>query len=443
MYCKVAIAVVVASIVVVETVARTSADSSVLAARTRRRLAPFDFQRVEADRNTKQQRKQQSSEDDDPRAVAVGQHHPQLTNNQNDCLLCHIKALEPIFADGQQPEQQQDSHLYSCFVVENDVTNGDDHLPYRRVVDMQLPEDFLNRHAALLETGNAHFCIPRSFLHDTSFSQHDHNDDGDDDEQRGHQIVVVPENTRPQLLEPIDVVSEEDAVAVPSNYNNDNPHHYNRQLHTNSRFMGVKRMLAVRIVTTFGEEPVETLNDIQEAIFGSTTGNPSTNRTANHSILLPNATIVSQYHAISHGALTWVAATGAGVENGVAQVVLDRQIAGAPVQADLTMAILAATAATLGPMDQITDRIIFCLPDGSTLQGQATWTAFTYLFEPVRALFQEDSMLRVKTSPQERFLDSRFAHTQHFAHRTSTHTCTPTVQFLSTVALYQTQCRYA
>jgi len=163
---------------------------------------------------------------------------------------------------------------------------------------------------------------------------------------------------------------------------------------------GRHTLLAVRVVSSFGEEPEESLDDIEMAVFGTTTsssssgnsavlgGNGDHDRRNNNGNFLSrqNQNVVSQYSEVSHGQFELVPATGLGIRNGVAQIRLDTRVAGSKVEDELSLQVLDAAVQQLGgaPLEQIADRFIFCLPNASTLGGRDSWTAFTYLFEPVR-----------------------------------------------------------
>jgi hypothetical protein len=195
--------------------------------------------------------------------------------------------------------------------------------------DILLPKSFAKKHNKEIKSGKLHLCIPGGYL------------------DRGVSSVVIPTGAELRLVES-----------------------HTRELQQQTVRAGTKKLLAVRIVTTLGEAPAESLELIQGAIFG--TGPQAVDNT-----------VVSQYAAVSHGSLKYTATSGPGISNGVVEVTAALKIAGTTVTGSFISALLNATAAKLGPLDRIADHIMFCLPDGSVLQGSNTWTGFTFLYETV------------------------------------------------------------
>jgi hypothetical protein len=167
---------------------------------------------------------------------------------------------------------------------------------------------------------------------------------------------------------------------------------------------GTKRLLAVRISTTYGEEPDESLAEIEGAVFGTGT---------NPDAIAADATVVAQYTAVSHNQVHFIPATqpededaavaaasrssallavedainntANNLTDGVMDVTVDTLFNGTDIHI-LTEFILNATRDALGgrALLEVADNYIFCLPNGSTFGSNAEWTAFTHLFEPVR-----------------------------------------------------------
>jgi hypothetical protein len=210
------------------------------------------------------------------------------------------------------------------YVCHFDSENG-----YRDTLSVSLPDTFVKKHDASIKSGTAHYLIPSEY--------------------RSGKRLEVPEGVQLQPSARRKLISHEELLT------------------------GTRRVLAVRITTSFGEQPEESVDEISRAIFGSISDDSENSSTS----------VVRQYHDVSHGQLQLIPATGNGIVNGVAQVQLDVQVAGKEVQLDLTSEILAATQAALGDLDLVADNYIFCIPNSSLLSGKATWTAFTYLFEPV------------------------------------------------------------
>jgi len=140
---------------------------------------------------------------------------------------------------------------------------------------------------------------------------------------------------------------------------------------------GTQNLLAVRVTSSRnnGGAPDETLDEIEGAIFG--TG-------ANPDQLAPAQVVVNQYAAVSHQQLLYQAATGPNINNGVLEIQIDAAFGSTTeVQADIVPLLAAATQAAVGDDAMLTiDKIVYCLPTGANFQGDADWTAFTYLWEP-------------------------------------------------------------
>lgn len=137
---------------------------------------------------------------------------------------------------------------------------------------------------------------------------------------------------------------------------------------------GRKRLLVVRVMAQNGTEtPEETIQEIRETIFGLPGQNSS---------IYP--TVVSQYDAASHGYLKWIPATGTNIQNGIAEITITHSIANAnrSIHGELHHAVMDACTAKLGNLREISDHVMFCLPNGSLLQGSSQWTAFTYMNSP-------------------------------------------------------------
>ena len=210
---------------------------------------------------------------------------------------------------------------------------------FRDSIPLRLPASFVQENAKSVQSGNFLVSVPTEFMETNNVSRR----------------LVVPD-------------SRVGSLRLPSK---ESERRQQRRLSKEVR-SGTKRLLAVRLSANGGSEvPEETVEEIQNTIFGSAT-------TQN----LP--TVVSQYAAVSHGALQFVPAQGVGIENGVIEIVMDAPLAtkNVSIQGPMLQEILKSAAGTLGDLDEVADHIIFCLPTGSILNGSAKWTAFTYLYEP-------------------------------------------------------------
>jgi Gametolysin peptidase M11 len=135
--------------------------------------------------------------------------------------------------------------------------------------------------------------------------------------------------------------------------------------------VGERTILAVQLTTTFmlegqtkEEHPGMTKSEIEGSIFGT-------------GLNAPGHSLVSQYRACSFGALDFRPAVGNGIENGVAQVVMRKPVAGGEILGSLQDDILEAAEEQMGSLGQF-DHIIFCIPDDALMAGAEKWTAFTY-----------------------------------------------------------------
>jgi hypothetical protein len=241
--------------------------------------------------------------------------------NDNDCTVCHITEVEATF---DSSDSSSHSVQYAC--------HYDSGLGFRDTLDATLPQSALDQYRTTIQSGTAHFCIPNKYKVGRAF--------------------VVPADSQLELLQRRNLLSHKDFT------------------------IGTKRVLAVRVTSSSGEEPDETVEEIGQAVFG-TNWDPST-------LAQPSATVFQQYQAVSHGQLQLVQAKGNNISNGILQVKLNETIAGKEIQRDLISGILAATQAAVGvDLSKVAEHFIFCIPNSSLLDGTDTWTAFTYLFEPV------------------------------------------------------------
>jgi hypothetical protein len=248
----------------------------------------------------------------------------------DDCFTCHIARLEVLVEEESDTDELMDP-AYLC------ITQSP-----RASYDITLSEYLLEKYKEEIEEGVAYVCIPGGYVSEDSSS------------------VIIPNERRLRLVE-------------------NSPAHQ-RRLQLEAR-LGNKKLLAVRVVSTIGEEPAETLAEITGAIFGA-----SPLGTQVQASEYADSTVVSQYRDVSAGALNLLPASGPGIEFGVVQVVVDEVIAGGAIRR-VTNAIVAAAEAQLGgSLDEIADFVVFCLPSDSLLQGSTAWTAFTFLYEPVSAI---------------------------------------------------------
>jgi hypothetical protein len=139
---------------------------------------------------------------------------------------------------------------------------------------------------------------------------------------------------------------------------------------TPNRANGDMTLLAVRVSSRAGEDPGLTADEIEGTVFG--TG-------LNASV----ANVTSQYEQCSAGNLRFSAATGANINNGVLDVLVDGPFQGGDMVGTLQNEIIAAVEATVGNISQF-GKVMFCVPTGSTIPGGealsgGAWSAFAHI----------------------------------------------------------------
>ena len=274
-----------------------------------------------------------------------------------DCIECHVVGAEVLSEDNMQQERQQQQQQQDDNDIDLQCWTKLSDQGFRESISLTLPDSFVQDHWHMIQSGRAHVCIPSDYLVISTT-----NNDG---------AFTNNSTSRPRF-----VVPDSAASTVQLMLTDEQQGQQRRLLNTKAIRSGQKRLLAVRILGPTDEEvPSETLIDIRDNIFG-----PSLQ--TGFELEAP-PTVVSQYAAVSHGALQFIPAVGGGIQDGVAEVRIDTSIMDADIEGDLMIRILESTASNLGDLDRLADHIIFCLPNGSQLKGSDTWTAFTYLFEPV------------------------------------------------------------
>lgn len=116
--------------------------------------------------------------------------------------------------------------------------------------------------------------------------------------------------------------------------------------------IGTYKMLAVRVTTAFGQEPQESLQEIEGSVFGT-----GENAVVN--------SVVRQFDAVSHGQLRYIPA----VTNGAVEIKIEQEI---HYYLDNEQEMINATEALFdgARLSTVADRILFCLPD-NTLGGKS------------------------------------------------------------------------
>jgi hypothetical protein len=255
------------------------------------------------------------------------------------CQLTEVEALyDEEHRENQESSSSSDNAIYSC-IVRSESGVGVHRIGF---YEATLSETFLSAFGENIKYGSARFILPLRYL-DAAANR-----------------VTIP-----------DEVDLSEIRFLESGEGRDLQDGQLEQVKKSAN--GIKTVLAVRVKAPDGDAP-ETVEEIAAAIFGTTSD----------SSLIPTASVVSQYASVSHGQLSLIPATGPGIVNGVAEITIDQPVKGARIQAELSSHLLEKTAEALGaPVDEIADRIIYCIPTGSLLQGRDTWTAYTYLFQHV------------------------------------------------------------
>jgi hypothetical protein len=300
-----------------------------------------------------------------------------LTDQGGVCHFpCHIIQAHVQCEDSSNCRSRVTDGL-QCITAEprtNDDTNTTERDGYPIRYDIQLPLDFVHGHFDDIRRGKLHICLEHMIL--------------EQDQRRikcSHRTIIrvrTPDKTGR------------------SNLGDSRARRRQRRLHPihTSPRIGTKRLLAVRVSSSFGEEPEESLASIQGALFGTGT---------NPDAIPADGTVVAQYMAVSHGQLQFVPAitttttidpynspsTNAATTalEGVLDVEIEEQFLGSSIH-DLANAILDSTQTALGgqPLLEVADNFVFCVPSGSLFEDEImNWTAFTHLSQPVRIAGQE------------------------------------------------------
>jgi hypothetical protein len=266
-----------------------------------------------------------------------------LSFNPLECFVCHIVQFNVLFEYNEEAPEKQQQVIYNSSSSTSKERDDKDYLcisnsrklGYREVFSISLPDDFVEANRNDIHDGVTNVCIKGAVL------------------DVADKIVHIPYNATLSLAQ-------------------DESHHRRLQ---NAR-IGNKRLLVIRVVSPFGEEPDESIELIQGTIFG--TGKQA----QNHSV-------VSQYKAVSHGAFGYIPAEGDNIDGGVAQVMANVYVKGSKMSPSFQDVIKEAAVEKLGDLEDIADMVIYCIPDGSYLFDSDQWTGFTFLYETVSANKQD------------------------------------------------------
>ena len=250
---------------------------------------------------------------------------------------CHVVQLGAVLEEGSEDEPSTHSR-YTCF-----TTGHDGH---RRAYDLSLPPAITDEYADRLDCDETHMQIDQRCV---------------DHESRS---IVVTDSSQVHLGSPP----------------------VGRRRLTASR-TGTKRLLAIRVTTATKEQPSETVEEIQGAVFGL-------------GELAEDNNVLTQYEAVSHGKLLLVPAAGEDIIDGVGDVVVNTSIKGQAISASFITTIRDAATDKYGPLRLVADKIMFCLPDGSLLYGKEDWTGFAFSNESY-SFYQQSRCTRLSTVMHE------------------------------------------
>lgn len=236
---------------------------------------------------------------------------------------------------------------------------------YRENFRITLSSAFLAKHANIIDSGGAHFCIPGGYISPAA--------------ENDLSFIIVPDERLIRLRQSAADYNNNNSCVNSDHEGRCQGHHGQRLLENKEVRIGKKKILAVRVTSIFDEIPEESVEEIESAIFGvDGLSNGGFGVTFD-----PKASVVDQYKAISHNQLILSPAIGDNINNGVAEVVIAQRVNESSIDEGLGLNILAKTEALVGPLDEVADFIVFCIPDGSLAGNTLQWTAYTFIYDPV------------------------------------------------------------
>jgi hypothetical protein len=241
-------------------------------------------------------------------------------------LLCEIDVIGFLYNedDSEDSVELEGNDLFLCR-LQGDVYQS------RTGYRVELPADFLELYKEEIESGTSSICISDGEVDRDSFK------------------ILISEGAELTLVS-----------------------NRRRNLNSEELTIGTRSVLAIQLTTSFFENSIQRTEDpgldlaqIEGSIFGT-------------GPYAPGHDVVSQYKACSYGKLNLEPATGSNIVNGVAEVTLSKAVAGGEILGSLQDDILEATEAVVGSIDQYS-HVIFCVPDEILMDGNESWTAFTYV----------------------------------------------------------------
>ena len=248
-----------------------------------------------------------------------------LAHFREECLFCLIQAVDVDFDDPLLSDD--DGFQFECLLRSDGEASGiSSEIPYQ----IDLPQEFVNGHMAELEGGLSTVCVRGgtiNFPNDTVPGQ-----------------VIIPEGADLELIPGGQDTDEEEGFGI-----------------------GNRTVLVVRVLGT-GESPVETLEEMQGAVFGL--GNQP----------LANS-MKAQFGRCSFSKIDFIPASGFDqFDDGVLNIQLDYRLQGRAalgVMVDATDAVKRILGVEV--LRGSFDHVIFCIARGTTYGGRSEWTAFATL----------------------------------------------------------------
>lgn len=256
--------------------------------------------------------------------------HNSNINNKHNSTVVDCRLLAVAGWDDAYPNDTLES--FHCHTIGFPASNETSTNSPTITLAVNLPADFVDSHRTLLSSGTAVLRFKDAVI-------------------RHEKVLTVANSSSITVLG-----------------DSDRQHGISRRL---TAYTGVKKALSVRIVTTSGQEPVDTLDILRGRVMGR---GPEA---------VPN-TFRSQFYQCSMGALDIQPATaqdGRGIVDGVVQVTVPVSIdASCNILGTCQEEIIRRTEMALNQKLQHFDYVLFCLPTGAAFgeSGRTTWAAFAY-----------------------------------------------------------------
>ena len=247
-----------------------------------------------------------------------------LAHFREECLFCLIQAV-PIDVDDPSLSDD-DGFLFECLLKSDGEASGiSSEIPFQ----IDLPREFVDEHATELQSGLSTVCVRGGTIDSTVPGQ-----------------VVIPEGADLELFPGAKETDEDEDEGLG---------------------FGNRTVLVVRVLGT-GESPVETLEELQGAVFGLGR-QPLSN------------SMRAQFGRCSFSKIEFIPASGfEQFDNGVLNIPLGYRLQGRGalgVMVDATDAVKAILGVEF--LRGSFDHIIFCMARGTTYGGRSDWTAFATL----------------------------------------------------------------